>query len=115
MRAVRIIAMLSALTVAIVTVPSAYAGSVVWSWAPSVLAMIFRAMLLLTVILIIVNLFICRAAAAVSSRVTSLLLTQPGSRRLPAQLLEFVADSGAAALLSFQCHAMHRFHRHICL
>ena len=69
---IRIIAMLSALTVAIVTVTSAYAGSVnPVMGLPSALATIFPAMLLLTVILIIVNLFICRKAATVG--VASLL------------------------------------------
>ncbi len=73
MKLIRIIAMLLALTVAILTVASAYAGSVnPQSWAlPSVLAMIFPAMLLLTVILTILNLFICRKAAIVG--VASLL------------------------------------------
>ncbi len=94
--------MLSALTVAIVTVASAYAGSVnPQSWAlPSVLAMIFPAMLLLTVILIIVNLFICRKAAIVG--VASLLCClSPALDVCPLNFSEPAADSEPLTLLTY--------------
>lgn len=102
MKLIRIIAMLSALTVAIVTVASAYAGSVnPQSWAlPSVLAMIFPAMLLLTVILIIVNLFICRKAAIVG--VASLLCClSPALDVCPLNFSEPAADSEPLTLLTY--------------
>ncbi|WP_290087672.1 endonuclease/exonuclease/phosphatase family protein [Paramuribaculum intestinale] len=88
MKLIRIIAMLLALTVAILTVASAYAGSVnPQSWAlPSVLAMIFPAMLLLTVILTILNLFICRKAAIVSA---VSLLSEPAADGKPLTLLTY--------------------------
>lgn len=102
MKLIRIIAMLLALTVAILTVASAYAGSVnPQSWAlPSVLAMIFPAMLLLTVILTILNLFICRKAAIVG--VASLLCClSPALDVCPLNFSEPAADSEPLTLLTY--------------
>ena len=102
MKLIRIIAMLLALTVAILTVASAYAGSVnPQSWAlPSVLAMIFPAMLLLTVILTILNLFICRKAAIVSAA-SLLCCLSPALDVCPLNFSEPAADGKPLTLLTY--------------
>lgn len=69
MRLLRIILTLLALLTAAITVASAYAGMISpLSWAlPSVLAMIFPVMLLVSMIMTVINLFLCRRAAAIGA------------------------------------------------
>ena len=102
MKLLRFIATLSALTVAVITVGSAYAGTVnPLSWAlPSVVAMIFPIMLLLSVVLMVINLFICRKAAAVSA-VSILCCLNPALTVCPLNFSTPDADGKPLTLLTY--------------
>lgn len=69
MRLLRIILTLFTLLTAVITILSAYAGMInPLTWAlPSVLAMIFPIMTVVTLALILINLFVCRKASAIGA------------------------------------------------